>query len=114
MSDPKDPRTPPTPGDDPRPEEGRTDLGHVVEGVRFRDADGPVLLEATSMTVSYTPWNLWTARRRSIEVVLEHPVIRLGRGPDGRLQLPEWRSGHNAKPSTREVEILLHVVGADV
>ena len=214
MSDPQDPRTPETPGDDPRPEEGRTDLGQVVEGVReevqelhdkledvveqhlpkrvrwsagriatlillslfvllvsgviggflwlsrhsvwaagelsrllnqtlaehsnvvlevkdlrgnplkrvtlisprvrFRDADGPVLLEATSMTVSYTPWNLWTARRRSIEVVLEHPVIRLGRGPDGRLQLPEWRSGHNAKPSTREVEILLHVLGADV
>src|SRR6266487_2587669 len=48
------------------------------------------LLEAPTMSVAYTPWTLWLSRRRAIEITLEHPVLRLTKGPDGRMLLPEW------------------------
>jgi len=59
--------------------------------LRFRDGDQPVLLEAPAMHVRYPAWALLTGGRGPIVVDLDRPVIRLGRGPDGKLRLPAWR-----------------------
>src|SRR4051794_28927709 len=77
--------------------------------VRFRDRRGPAILEASSMTVAYTPWNLWIGRRRSIEITLERPVVRLTQDKDGHWVLPEWRAGPRARGRPRELEVLLHL-----
>jgi TamB, inner membrane protein subunit of TAM complex len=75
--------------------------------MRFRDDPGPALLEMPSMTVSYAPWDLWFGRRRSIRVLLDHPMARITRGADGRLRIPEWRSGPKGPGLSRELEVAL-------
>ena len=90
----------------------RVVLIHPV--VRIRGANAPPLVEASSMTVEYAPWNLWMARKRSIEVQLDHPVFRLARDARGKLILPEWRGGQPGRSGTREIEVLLSVRGASV
>ncbi|HEY6866187.1 MAG TPA: hypothetical protein VI792_02955, partial [Candidatus Eisenbacteria bacterium] len=82
--------------------------------VRVRGRDTRPILEAPSMSVAYTPWSLWLGRRRSIEITLDHPVIRLTRGPDGRLLLPEWKVGPRGPDNGHELEIILHCRGGTV
>lgn len=65
-------------------------------------------LEAPSMSVAYTPWSLWLGRRRSIEITLDYPVLRITRGADGRLLLPQWKAGQRGTADPRELEVILH------
>ncbi len=60
--------------------------------VRFRDGDQPALLEAPELRLRYSAWALATGGRRPIVLEIERPLIRLGRGPDGKLRLPAWKS----------------------
>ena len=68
----------------------------------LRGRAGRPILAAPSMSVAYTPWSL-VGRRRSIEITLDHPVIDIARGKDGRLVLPEWRAGPAGAGGNREV-----------
>ena len=79
----------------------------------LRGRAGRPILAAPSMSVAYTPWSL-VGRRRSIEITLDHPVIDIARGKDGRLVLPEWRAGPAGAGGNREVEIILHLRGGEV
>src|SRR5947208_3251150 len=100
MTDPREPESPPS--EAPRPA--------LDPPVRFRNSSAPPMLEAPSMTVAYTPWDLWFGNRRSIEVTLDRPIIRLRRGADGKVRLPLWKSGPKAPSGPqREVEVLFHL-----
>jgi hypothetical protein len=39
---------------------------------------------------------LWS-RRGALVIEVDHPVLRLGRGPDGRLRVPAWHAGPPAR-----------------
>ncbi len=80
----------------------------IAPRLRMRGKSQQPLLEAPSMTVAYAPWSLWLGRRRSIEITLDHPVLRLTKGADGRFVLPEWRPGPRSTASPRELELILH------
>jgi hypothetical protein len=81
----------------------------VSPRVRFRDGDAPALLEARRVTVSYSFWAMVTGQDRVIEVRMEHPVVRLSRGADGRLRLPRWASGPRAGAGRpMDVRVVLH------
>ena len=82
--------------------------------LRFGGPRGPVLLEARSMSLRYAPWNLMFGKRQSIEVELDRPVVRLVRGPDGRLRLPHWRSTPPGRGSTRELEVRVALRGGEI
>src|SRR5439155_12643105 len=77
--------------------------------LRLRNDSGPPLFDAPVLTLRYAPWDLWFGRRRSIEVVLQQPVVHLTRGPDGRLRLPEWKTGSRVRGPVRELEVLFDV-----
>lgn len=76
--------------------------------LRVRGRPSEPMLEAPSMSVAYTPWSLWLGRRRSIEITLDQPVLRLTRGANGRLVLPEWKPGPRGTGGSRELEVILH------
>ncbi|MEQ1834121.1 MAG: hypothetical protein ABL977_13795, partial [Candidatus Eisenbacteria bacterium] len=57
--------------------------------VRFRD--GATVLAAREMRVNYSAWSLLTGGEGSVEVVIEHPDVRLI-DSRGRWRLPVWRS----------------------
>jgi hypothetical protein len=61
--------------------------------VRFRDGRGVTLLEAPTMTLRYSAVDLVMGKRSTIEVDLDRPIVRLGRGEDGKWRLPTWKSG---------------------
>ncbi len=80
--------------------------------VRFREGDGTPLLEAPSLTVRYSPWNLLTGRR-GVDVTLDHPVIRILTDAHGKTRLPVWRSG-KASSAVTTYDIGLHLHGGTV
>jgi hypothetical protein len=95
--------------------------GNVFRGVaiveprlRIRGDSGPAVLEARSMVLRYAPWDLAFGRRRALEIEFERPVVRLARGPDGKLQLPRWRSGPAGRGPAREFDVRLAVNGGEV
>ena len=86
----------------------------VEPRLRIRGVSGPALLEARSMALGYAPWDLAFGRRRSLEIGFDHPVVHLGRGPDGKLRLPQWRSGPAGRGPAREFDVRLSVNGGEV
>jgi hypothetical protein len=76
--------------------------------LRVRGRPSQPLLEAPSMSVAYTPWSLWLSRRRSIEITLDRPMLRLVRSADGSLLLPEWKSGPHGAGAPSELEVIVH------
>jgi hypothetical protein len=86
----------------------------VEPRLRLRGDPGPALLEARSMVLRYAPWDLAFGSRRSLELGLDRPVVHLGRGPDGKLRLPHWRSGPAGRGPARELDIGLSVSGGEV
>uniref|UniRef100_A0A832I466 Translocation and assembly module TamB C-terminal domain-containing protein n=1 Tax=Eiseniibacteriota bacterium TaxID=2212470 RepID=A0A832I466_UNCEI len=74
--------------------------------LRFRDGDGPPLLEARSLTARYGLWSLLTGGRGPIHVEIEGPVVRLAPGRDGRLRLPRW-SGGARRGAARTLDVRL-------
>ncbi|HET7225036.1 MAG TPA: translocation/assembly module TamB domain-containing protein [Candidatus Eisenbacteria bacterium] len=86
----------------------------IGASVRFRGDAGPPLLTAPTMTLRYAPWDLWFGARRSIEIGVEHPVVRLTRMRNGRLRLPRWISGAAKQGPSRELEVLFAVHDAEV
>jgi len=86
----------------------------VEPRLRIRGDSGPALLEARSMVLRYAPWDLAFGSRRSIEIGLDRPVVHLGRGPDGKLRLPRWRSGRAGRGPAREFDVRLSVRGGEV
>ena len=68
--------------------------------IRFRDGSGPPVLEAASLRLDYPAWGLFSGGRGPIVVEIDHPVIRLGKGADGKLRVPLWKpvpSSHVAR-----------------
>ncbi|HEY2955700.1 MAG TPA: translocation/assembly module TamB domain-containing protein [Candidatus Eisenbacteria bacterium] len=65
--------------------------------VRFRTGDAPPLLSVETIRVSYSALGLLSGRS-PIVLELEHPVIQLARGPDGKLLLPAWKSEPRSTP----------------
>ena len=65
--------------------------------VRFRDGDLPPLLSAHTIQVHYSALGLLRGRS-PITLELEQPVVRLARGPDGKLRLPRWKSEPKVGP----------------
>ena len=80
--------------------------------LRMRGRPSQPLLEAPSMSVAYTPWSLWLGKRRSIEITLDQPVLRLSRGADGRLLLPSWKSGPAGSGRALDLEVIVRPVSA--
>lgn len=69
----------------------------VVEPrVRYRDGAG-TLLEAAEMRVRYSLWSLLTGGRGPVDVLVEHPRVRLDLGPNQSLRVPEFRGRPTAK-----------------
>jgi len=65
--------------------------------LHFRGEDGPPLLEARAMRLRYSTLALFTGRRGALVIELDRPVVRLARGPDGRLRLPVWKAETRAR-----------------
>jgi len=86
----------------------------VSPAVRFRDGNLPPLLEAGSMQIRYSLWGLLSGSRRSIEVYVDHPVIRLSRGRDGRLRIPRWEGKPSKGERTEPVRVHLILSNAEV
>ncbi len=86
----------------------------VEPRLRFRDGGGPALLEARAMSLSYAPWDLAFGRTRSLEVRLDRAVVRLERGPDGKLRLPTWHAGPKRVGPAREFDVRLTLVDAAI
>ena len=80
--------------------------------VHFRDGDGPVLLEAPSIRLRYSPWALVTGNHRAIDIDVDRPVFRVGRRGDGTLRLPVWRaSGKAPRRGASAFDVRLRVHG---
>jgi hypothetical protein len=78
--------------------------------VRFRDQDDlPPLLEAPEMRLRYSAWGLATGGRGPIVIDIDRPVIRLARGPDGKLKLPTWTSPtRRGMARLRDIHVRIH------
>jgi hypothetical protein len=86
----------------------------VEPRLRMRGTSGPPLLAARSMKLAYAPWDLAFGRRRALEIQLDQPVVRLERGPDGKLRLPRWRPGTPSRGPEREYDVRLALRGGEV
>lgn len=78
--------------------------------VRFREGGGAPLLEAESMRMRYSTWDLLWARRGAILIELERPTVRLERGPGGAWRLPTWKAGPSrpGRPRGFDFELQMH------
>jgi translocation-and-assembly-module (TAM) inner membrane subunit TamB-like protein len=76
--------------------------------VRFRSGNEPNLLEAPEMRLRYSAWALATRRERSVVLEIDRPIIRLARGPDGKLRLPIWKPGP-PRGRARELDVILRL-----
>lgn len=74
----------------------------------FRDGDGAPLIEAAEFRAHYSLWGLLTGGRGPIDITVDHPVVRLERGPDGRYRLPTWVAG-GGRPFERVLDVRLHL-----
>lgn len=82
--------------------------------VRFRD--GATVLAAREMRVNYSAWSLLTGGEGSIEVVIDHPDVRLT-DAKGRWRLPVWRSSPTRRDPERKpraLQLRLHISDARV
>ncbi|HYM81306.1 MAG TPA: translocation/assembly module TamB domain-containing protein [Candidatus Limnocylindria bacterium] len=81
--------------------------------LRFRDGTGQVLLEAPSMTVSYSAWDFLRGAQRRIDIVIDSPVVRLARGADGKVRLPTWKQGE-ARQAGKPLDLSLRLRGGTI
>ena len=90
--------------------------GFEVESpsVRFRDGRLPPLLEASNLRVTYSMWGLLNGSQRSIEVVVEHPIVKLSRDRNGGLRLPSWVSHGGGGGTSEPVRLHLRLHDAEV
>ncbi len=86
----------------------------VEPRLRIRGSSGPPLLQARSMQLAYAPWDLAFGRSRTIEIQLDRPVLRLVRGPNGRLQLPHWQAGPPGRGPARELALRLDLRDGEI
>jgi hypothetical protein len=76
--------------------------------VVFADGSGS-LLEAPAIQLGYSPLSFLRRDGRTVEIVMESPVVTLRRKPDGGWRLPTWAtSGPTAKPGSFDVKFVLH------
>ncbi|NOT33976.1 MAG: hypothetical protein HOP12_07375 [Candidatus Eisenbacteria bacterium] len=76
--------------------------------VRYREGGGAPVLEAASMKMRYSTWDLLWARRGAIILELERPTLRLTRGPDGKWRIPTWK-GAPARGAARGFDFVLEL-----
>lgn len=69
----------------------------VEPRVVFRDGGSP-LLRAPWIEIGYEPWSLLHGDTRSVDVVLQSPIVTLGRNRDGTLRLPTWKTAGRSAP----------------
>jgi hypothetical protein len=60
---------------------------------RFRDRPDEALFAARRVVARYSAWSLLTGRSRVVDLRADSVVVRLARGPDGKLRLPQWKAG---------------------
>jgi hypothetical protein len=81
--------------------------------ITFRD-NGAVLLAARSMRLRYSTWDLLTARHRAIVLELDHPIVNVTRGPDGKLRVPVWKTSPQAAGPARSYDFGIRIRAGDV
>src|SRR5262245_55155724 len=77
--------------------------------VVFKDGGSP-LLEAPWIELGYSPFALMRGTR-SVDIVVQAPVVRLEREPDGDLRLPTWKTSgkiSSGKPRKVDVHLVIH------
>ena len=67
----------------------------VQPRVVFRDSGRP-LLEAPWIEIGYSPMSLLRRDGKTVDLVVESPVIRFERGADGAFLLPTWKTAGSA------------------
>ena len=77
--------------------------------VRFREGDGPALLEAPVIHVRYSAWGFVSTRGRFVDILVEKPEIHLTRLPDGRMRLPTWKSAGPTPRKVRDFDVRLRL-----
>jgi hypothetical protein len=85
--------------------------------IRYRQSNEPAVLEASTMRLSYSTWDLLWGRRGAIVIEMEHPVVRLGRRADGSLRIPAWHEKSGPlipKPASRGFDFELHLRNGEV
>ncbi len=82
--------------------------------VYFTDGETPALLEAPWIQLNYSPLQWLRRDRRTIDVVIESPVIRISKGKDGRLRAPVWRSSGSATGGSTALDVNLRVLHGSV
>jgi hypothetical protein len=83
--------------------------------VRFREGDQPPLLVAQVIRLNYSAIGLLRGSS-PIVLELEQPVVRLAKGPDGKLRLPRWKAeprGITGRPS-RGFDVRLRIANGSV
>ena len=76
--------------------------------VRLRDGGAP-LFDAESMTLRYSTWNLFAGQRGALVIEVDRPVVRIERGPDGKLRIPDWRPGKGSAKPGRAFDYEIHI-----
>ncbi len=77
--------------------------------VKFLDGDAPMLLEAPWIELRYTPLQWLRPQRRTIDIVIEKPVIRISRDGKGKLRLPVWRAAGKPAREPSDFDVRLRV-----
>src|SRR4030095_4578393 len=81
----------------------------VHPAIRFKDDRGPNLLEANSMRLQYSAYQLLSGKRVAIVVEIDRPIVRFTRGPDGKLRIPRWNPGPPSKRPARGFDFVVRL-----
>ncbi len=77
--------------------------------VRFTDGDAPALLEAPWIELRYSPLQWLRPQRRTLDIVIEKPVIRFTRDASGKLRLPVWHASGKPAREPADFDVRLRV-----
>ena len=82
--------------------------------LRFKDDTGPILLEAATMHLRYSAFDLLAGRRAEIAVEIDRPILRFSRRYDGSLRTPRWNPGPPSRRQARGFDFLVRLRDAEV
>lgn len=84
--------------------------------IRYRGSSDAPLLEAPTMRLSYSTWDLLWGKRGAIVIEMDRPIVRLGRGPDGKLRIPVWKENTSdvVRSKKRSFDFELHLRNGEV
>lgn len=88
--------------------------GFRVPSPRVVYRDGPELLTAESLEMSYSLWSLIRGGRGPVQVTLVKPVIRLDAGAQSGWRVPTWKSGASTGRPPRAIDFVVRLRDAKV